>query len=200
MSRKLCFETICVENRILKNHSYHEARLNKTRRELWGFTDYWNLTDLIAIPDSLGNEMHKCRLAYENEIDHIKWELYAPRTIRKIQRVYHDTVDYAFKYDDRTELNMLFAQRGNADEILIIKNKMVTDSCFCNTAFYDGEKWLTPAAPLLQGTQRAFLLDNGMIQEAEIREENISGFSHIKLFNAMINWENAPILDIDVIA
>ena len=200
MPHTLCFETICVENRVLKNLSYHEARLNHTRSALYGFTDSWNLSELLTLPDLLENGLYKCRVAYEREIDNIKWELYAPRTIRKIQRVYHDTIDYAFKYDDRAALNTLFAQRGNADEILIIKNKMVTDSCYCNTAFFDGKRWITPSAPLLHGTQRAFLLDNGTLEEAEIKEDAISGFSHIKLFNAMINWENAPALDIDTIA
>jgi 4-amino-4-deoxychorismate lyase len=200
MPRTLCFETICVENRVLKNLSYHEARLNHTRSALYGFTDFWNLSELLLIPDSLENRLYKCRVAYEREIDNIKWEVYTPRTIRKIQRVYHDTIDYAFKYDDRAVLNTLFAQRGNADEILIIKNKLVTDSCYCNTAFFNGKRWLTPSAPLLHGTQRAFLLDNGTLEEAEIKEDAISGFSHIKLFNAMIKWENAPALDIDTIA
>lgn len=200
MPRTLCFETICVENRILKNLSYHEARLNHTRSALYGFTDPWNLSELLSIPDSLENGLYKCRVAYEREIDNIKWELYAPRTIRKIRRVYHDTIDYAFKYDDRAALNMLFEQRGNADEILIIKNKLVTDSCYCNTAFFDGKRWFTPSAPLLHGTQRAFLLDNGTLEEAEIKEDAIFGFSHIKLFNAMIKWENASALDIDTIA
>ena len=61
----LCFETICVENRQLKNLPYHEARLNKTRRELWGYDDNWDLSELLEIPDSVDGRMHKCRVAYE---------------------------------------------------------------------------------------------------------------------------------------
>lgn len=200
MSHTLCFETICCENRQLKNLSYHEARLNRTRRELWGFTDHWNLNELIIIPDSLGHEIHKCRLSYGKDIEIIKWEPYTQRTIQKIQRVYHDNIDYRYKYEDRNELNTLFAQRKYADDILIIKDGLVTDSYYCNVAFFDGNAWLTPNSPLLPGTQRGFLLDSGIIEEAEIRESHLGKFSKVRLFNAMVGWENAVELEADCIA
>jgi 4-amino-4-deoxychorismate lyase len=139
-------------------------------------------------------------LSYSKEIDVIKWEPYSPRTIRKIQRVYHDTIDYSYKYEDRNDLNTLFAQREDADEILIIRNGLVTDSFYCNVAFYDGHAWLTSNSPLLPGTQRAFLLDAGIIQEAEIRESDLEKYSKAKLFNAMVGWEKVVELDIRSIA
>lgn len=196
----LCFETICVENRQLKNLSYHEARLNKTRRELWGCMDDWDLAGLLQIPDQVDDSMHKCRLAYDKGIDNIQWEPYSRRTIRKIQRVYHDEIDYQYKYDNREVLNMLFAQRGDADEILIVKNGLVTDSNYCNVAFFDGSYWLTPTTPLLPGTQRAFLLDQGIIRPAEIRESDIATFRNIRLFNAMVDWAHAATLEVSLIA
>lgn len=199
MSRTLCFETICCENRQLKNLSYHEARLNKTRHELWGFSDYWNLSEMIIMPDSVDNALHKCRLSYNGEIEVIKWEPYTPRTIRKIQRVYDDNIDYRYKYEDRDELNTLFAQRKDADEILIIKNGLVTDSLYCNVAFYNGNAWYTPNSPLLPGTQRACLLEAGVIREAEISENDLGKYSLVKLFNAMVGWENAAQLNIECI-
>ena len=196
----LCFETICVENRQLKNLSYHEARLNKTRRELWGCTDQWDLAELLEIPASVDESIHKCRLAYDKTIDNVRWEPYSRRTIRKIQRVYHDEIDYQYKYDNRKDLNTLFTQRGDAEEILIIKKGLVTDSNFCNVAFFDGTHWLTPATPLLPGTQRAFLLDQGIIGPAEIRESDIAAFQKIRLFNAMVDWAHAATLDVSLIA
>ena len=199
MPQTLCIETIAVENRGFKNLEYHEARLNKTRRELWGYTDVWKLQDRLSIPDSLTNHLYKCRMAYHKEIDHIQWEIYHPRQILKIRKVYHNSVDYGFKYDQRPMLNQLFAQRGDADEILIIKNGMVTDSYVCNVAFLDGNNWFTPDTHLLPGTQRAQLLDLGIIQETSISEEALTKFSHIKLFNAMVTWEHAPVLPIGMI-
>lgn len=196
----LCFETICVEHRQLKNLSYHEARLNKTRRELWGYDDNWDLAKLLPVPDHVDDTMHKCRIAYGRAVDNIKWEPYSRREIRKIRRVYHDEIDYRYKYDDRDTLNALYAQRGDADEILIIRKGLVTDSNFCNVAFLDDDRWLTPASPLLPGTQRALLLDQGIIETADIRESDIGSFSRIRLFNAMVDWANAATLDVSLIA
>ena len=192
MFQPLCFETICVQNRQFQNLAYHEARLNKTRSELFDLHDKWKLSELISVPEFVTNEPHKCRLAYADQIDTIKWELYLPRKIKKIKKVYDDEIDYSYKYNDRKDLNFLFEQRENADEILIIKNGKVSDTNFCNVAFLENGKWYTPATPLLPGTQRAYLLDSEVIEEAEILENDIASFSHIKLFNAMVNWENAP--------
>jgi 4-amino-4-deoxychorismate lyase len=196
MSLPLCFETICVQNRQFVNLSYHEARLNKTRTKLFGFEDLWNLSKLIAVPDFVTDAPHKCRVTYGEGIDNIKWEPYNFRTITKIQRVHDDTIDYSYKYNDRTALNDLYEQRKDAEEILIIKNGMVTDTLYCNVAFLKDGKWFTPDSPLLPGTQRAFLLDSNVIQEAVIFEKDIQKYSYMKLFNAMVNWENGPLLEV----
>ncbi|MCF2446169.1 aminotransferase class IV [Dyadobacter sp. CY345] len=199
MSQPLCFETICVKNRLIQNIAYHQARLNKTRAELFGLHDKWELSEIISIPNFVDNEPHKCRLAYADQIDNIKWERYIPRTIRKIRKVYDDTIDYSYKYNDRTALNSLYEQREDADEILIIKNGKVSDTLYCNVAFLKDGRWYTPDTPLLPGTQRAFLLDSGIIEEAEISENDIQAFDQIRLFNAMVSWENAAILEVKVI-
>lgn len=199
MSLLLCFETICVQNRQLINLAYHEARLNKTRSELFGLKDLWNLSELLTIPDFVSDAPHKCRLAYSENVNNIKWEPYNFRTITQIQRVYDDTIDYSYKYNDRTSLNSLYEKRADAEEILIIKNGMVTDTLYCNVAFLKDDKWFTPDSPLLPGTQRAFLLDTGVVQEASISENDISDYSHIRLFNAMVNWENSTVLKVKTI-
>lgn len=199
MPSTLCIETIAVENRVLKNLKYHEARLNKTRHELYGYADDWDLSEMIAVPDSIGNELYKCRLAYSKKIDNIKWESYAPRVIKKIKRVYSDSIDYGYKYDNRDALNTLFAQRGDADEILVIKQGMVTDTLYCNVAFLEGNKWYTPETYLLPGTQRAYLLDAGIIEERAIPESELEKYSHIRLFNAMVGWEKAPTIAVAMI-
>ncbi|MCE7063534.1 aminotransferase class IV [Dyadobacter sp. CY343] len=195
----LCIETICVENRELKNLAYHEARLNRTRQELWGYQDRWDLSEMLEIPDFVDDSIHKCRVAYDLKIDNIKWEPHVGRQITKLRRVYHNSVDYSYKYDQREELNTLFAQREDADEILIIKNGWVTDAYYYNVAFSDGTGWYTPTTYLLPGTQRAFLLDQGIIQEREISETDIFTFDSVKLFNALVNWEKAPVIDVRMI-
>jgi 4-amino-4-deoxychorismate lyase len=107
--------------------------------------------------------------------------------------------DYSYKYENRTFLNQLFQKRGNCDDILIIKNGVVTDSYYANVVFYDGKNWCTPNTPLLPGTQRAKLLQNGKIRETCVTIKSISKYSLIGLINAMQDLENMPAVAIDKI-
>jgi 4-amino-4-deoxychorismate lyase len=192
MRSSLCIETICVENRKIVREAYHNTRLNKTRNDLFDGQEPWTLSKIIDIPDHVTDARHKLRIVYGNELEQVSWELHTRRTIRSIKKVYDDQIDYAYKYEDRQALTALFNMRGDADEILIIKNEMVSDCFFYNVAFGDGDTWYTPHTHLLAGTQKAFLLDSGVISEASISEKDISRFPYIKLFNALTDWADAP--------
>jgi 4-amino-4-deoxychorismate lyase len=192
MSPTRCIETIRVENRQIYNLKYHQERLNNTRKQLWNFEKQLDLEKRIAIPESLTSERYKLRIAYRQEIEDIRWEAYIPRPVNSIQLVYDDQISYSYKYDQRDHLTQLYGQRENADEILIVKNRMITDAYFYNVAFYDGAQWYTPDTPLLPGTQRAFLLETGQIQCRSISLESLSDFTTVRLFNALNPWETAP--------
>lgn len=69
--------------------------------------------------------------------------------------------------------DILAAQKGDCDEIIIIKNGLVTDTSFTNIAIYKHGMWLTPKHPLLLGTKRAALLEKGIIQEADITVDDL---------------------------
>jgi len=85
------------------------------------------------------------------------------------------------------------------DDIIIVKNGFVTDSFAANILFLDGVQWITPTTPLLNGTKRQFLLDQGIIAEKEIREEDIRTYQKVGLINAMIDFDEMPVIDIDSI-
>lgn len=99
-----------------------------------------------------------------------------------------DTITYDYKSTDRSRLNALVAQKGNCDDIIIVKHGLLTDTSFTNLAIFDGKHWLTPRHPLLPGTKRAALLDKGMIQEADITLEDLRNANKVSLFNAMIEF------------
>jgi 4-amino-4-deoxychorismate lyase len=63
--------------------------------------------------------------------------------------------------------------------------------------FFDGTNWYTPTAPLLKGTKRQYLLDEGIISEWEIREEDIPGYQKVGLINALIDFEEMPVIIVD---
>jgi len=65
----------------------------------------------------------------------------------------------------------------------------VTDTSIANIAFYDNGMWKTPKNPLLKGTTRARLIDEGKLIEADIRVNELRNFSKVALLNAMIDFD-----------
>ena len=114
---------------------------------------------------------------------------YQMRMVASLRLVTSDKIDYSYKRTNREGLNELFGRRGNADDILIVKDGYLTDTSIANIALYDGNSWYTPAHPLLQGTKRAELLNKQFIVEKDIAQVHLNDYSHIMLFNAMIDWE-----------
>ena len=188
-------ETIKVENGIIHHLPYHEQRIHCTQRDLFGKATITRLADQIAVPEQAQKGLYKCRIIYQHTIEQVEFIPYQHRSIRTLRRVYCNTIDYRHKYEDRRSLNELFARRGDCDDILIIKNGLVTDTSYANIAFFDGQRWVTPAEPLLRGTQRQYLLDRGMIEQEIIREADLSDFQQFRLINALLGAEH-PAQDI----
>ncbi|PWJ57646.1 4-amino-4-deoxychorismate lyase [Dyadobacter jejuensis] len=186
-----CFETICVENRQIRNQSYHQARINRTQQALWGGIKTIDLGQ-ITIPDHITKERHKLRISYDQHIQQITWQLHHPRPIGQVKKVYAQGIDYRYKYEDRRGLEALFALREQADEIIIVQDGLLTDSFYGNLVLGDGTTWHTPANCLLPGTQRAYLIDQGVITPQIIREEQIQSYPLLRIINALNDWEHAP--------
>lgn len=186
----LLLETIRLENGHLQNLPWHQQRLNRSQQALFADFEPIALEEAIAVPEQFRpNGIFKCRLTYGQRIEKIEFEPYTFRTIRSLQLVDAGHIEYRHKYADRSALEALFFKREKADDVLLVKNGVLTDTSYANVAFFDGEKWLTPALPLLPGTCRERLLAEGKIREADIRLADILFFKKIKLFNAMTGWE-----------
>ena len=112
---------------------------------------------------------------------------YSKHKLTSSGRRRHDNT-YGYKSTDRSRLNALVAQKGNCDDIIIVKHGLLTDTSFTNLAIFDGKHWVTPRHPLLPGTKRAALLDKGMIQKADITLEDLRNTNKVSLFNAMIDF------------
>ena len=150
-----------------------------------GVKNNYQLEQLISPPD---NNLYRCRITYDEENITVEYIPYTPRAISTLQLIQADTLDYALKYANRKELNTLFAQRESADDILMIKDGLVTDTSIANIAFYDGKQWLTPKHPLLHGTTRARLLNEKKIIEADIKSSDVEQYTEFALMNAMIGF------------
>ena len=191
-------ETIRVENKMSLQLKLHEQRLNHTRRAFFGDVPDIDLKNMIKFPESLTQAIYKCRIVYGLNIESITFDSYVRKNIHSLQLITDETIDYSFKFEDRSRFNQYLSQTV-ADEILIIKNGFVTDTSFSNIVFFDGIKWMTPFTYLLNGTQRQRLLQQGAIIEAEIRPSDLKHFRFAKLINAMLDLETSPSIDIHVI-
>lgn len=177
-------ETIRIERGEIMNLSYHNQRLNDTRATFWKGCSLLNLSEYIRAEHS--EAPVKCRVVYGEMIEDVSYAPYVIRPVNSLQLVYSDSIEYTYKSTDREAINALFSQRDNRDDILIVKNGLITDTSIANIALYDGNIWHTPRVPLLKGTQRAALLKKGIIFEKDIKQEELFDYSHIVLFNAMI--------------
>ncbi|MDK9693272.1 MAG: aminotransferase class IV family protein [Sulfurimonas sp.] len=179
------FETIKAHKGGVFNLSYHQARYESVLNH-FGVDVVQNLGDLIIPPQ---NGLYRCRLVYDvYGFVETSYHPYQKREINSLKILHDDTIEYAIKYTNRERLDALFAQRGEGDDVLIIKNGLVTDTSIANIAFFDGKRWLTPVLPLLHGTTRQRLLDERKIFEEEIRIEDLKRFSQVALMNAMIDF------------
>lgn len=179
-------ETIRIEKGRLRNIAYHDRRMNEVRREVWGVDRSASLETYIDA--SPYEERTRCRVTYGRDVESVEFFPYQIRPVHSLQLVRGGQIEYRRKRADRSELNALFACRGEADDVLIVRGGLLTDTSIANIALGDGTGWYTPASPLLEGTQRACLLDAGMIRPLDIHADDLFRFQKIRLFNAMIDF------------
>lgn len=179
-------ETIRIEKGRLYNIAYHDRRMNEVRREVWGIDQPVSLETYVDA--SPYEERTRCRVTYGREVESVEFFPYQIRPVRSLQLVQGGQIEYRRKRADRSGLNALFACREEADDVLIVRDGLLTDTSIANIALGDGSGWYTPASPLLQGTQRASLLDAGLICPLDIHVNELFGFQKIRLFNAMIDF------------
>jgi 4-amino-4-deoxychorismate lyase len=183
------FESIRIEDGKAWNLPYHDQRVMRTINDLCGSKPAWNLGTVLAeaaIPDQ---GLYKCRVSYDQLKAAVEFDRYTIRPVNSLKLVEANGIEYAYKYTHRTELEKLLAMRGQADDVLIVKNGFVTDTTFANLVLMDARgDWYTPADCLLKGTMRQSLLDSGRIAEASIAVGDLRRFVKFKAINALRDW------------
>ncbi|MGE4587211.1 MAG: aminotransferase class IV [Mangrovibacterium sp.] len=187
-------ETLKIENGLICNAAYHNRRMNAARKELFGITSPLILEQEIRIPDAYRKGTVRCRVICSQQLEEISLIPFVPRTIKKMKTIQHNRIDYHLKLEDRSLLHALYARKGEADEIIIIKNGLVTDCTIGNLVFYDGKGWITPDTPLLEGTQRQVLLESGKIRAERILKSELPSFSYAGIINAFYKPGNMPLI------
>jgi len=180
----LLLETIKIENGEINNIKYHQKRFDNSREKLFHTKEKINLDDIIIPPKS---RLFRCRIVYDKDIKTVEYLPYTPKTFKRFKIIQSD-IDYSFKYSDRSELDSLKAKYPDFDEVIIEKNGLLSDTTISNIAFFDGHEWITPTSPLLNGTMRAKLIDEGFLKVKDIKANGIKNYTKFALINAMMGF------------
>lgn len=185
----LFFESIRLINGRMMNLQQHQYRIDMTLRSNSG-DKFLNLHKHLKAVNLPKSGIYKIRVSYDVHqvvFTDTKIEKYKEKPIHSLKLI-NINFDYQHKSEDRLNLDRAYAQKESADDVLLIKNGLVTDTWYCNVAFYNGKKWLTPQHPLLLGTMRAKLVTAGKIVPTNIQVQDLASFTKVRLFNSMIPW------------
>ncbi len=191
----LLLESIKLKDGEFYNLFYHEQRMNRSLKLLCGEQEHFDLEKFLQNIEQPKQGLYKCRITYDDYSKEVEFLPYSFKEVKTLRIIEHDRVSYEFKYADRRTLNRLFDLRKDCDDILIVKRGFVTDSSYSNIVFKKGKHWYTPWSALLKGTMRAYLIERNVIQEEEIRVEDLGSFEYFKLINAMTGFD-APEIDV----
>ncbi len=164
----------------------HNQRFNQSRKLLFGISREENLRKYIDSPKEFSKGLVKCRILYSDQIEDVQYIHYSVKPVRSLQLVECNYIEYKHKFEDRKILDDCMHEAVEADDMIIVKNALLTDSYYCNVALLQKDIWYTPEIPLLEGTMRTFLLKNKRIKTRNITTDDLKAYSHVSLFNAMI--------------
>lgn len=179
------FETICIDNGRLQNLEWHQRRYWNSFRTMYGESPSGSIADNIVVPEEYCSGMYKLRISYNKKSTNVEYQRYSIKKISTLQLTEDNEICYDLKYSNRNRLEDLFGNRNDCDDILIVKNGVITDSSYCNIVLFDGNDWVTPSSPLLKGTARERLLEQKIIREGDIRPKDLVKYICFKLVNAM---------------
>jgi 4-amino-4-deoxychorismate lyase len=197
MSRFL--ETIRINAGVPQHLEWHQRRVDDTFRVFYPGIPPLSLTGVIADTGMDAGEQ-RCRIVYDDSTHEITVTPLQPRSIRSLRLTdLPPDYDYRYKYADRRFLELAFSRRGEADDVLLLRDGWVTDTSVANVAFLSHGRWYTPAIPLLAGTTWKRLVSAGVIVPRPIHAEDLRRYEACVLFNALRNWDERLAIPVDAI-
>ncbi len=184
----LFVEAIKLKDGALYRLKYHQKRVNTAFEKFFPNETTINLFDelnQILLPQS---GIYKCRIVYNDSVQSIEFTPYLMREIKTLKLVETEIETLVYKLEDRRAYNIAYEKRSDCDDVLMVKNGFITDTSYSNVALFDGKNWHTPRTPLLYGTNRAELLEKGIIVEKDIKVSDLKNYQRIAIFNAMIEF------------
>lgn len=191
-------ETIKVYEGKFFNLPFHIRRMQSTASTFFGRMDNIIISE-DDIPSQFRKGLVKCRIVYANTLLSIEYEHYSFRNIKSLTLIEDNEIEYSYKSTDRRQFNNLMQRKGNADDIIIVKNGLITDTSYTNLVFEDLSGLYTPDSYLLNGTKRQSLIRDGVVKERRIGVADITSYSKVYLINAMMDIDDAICVSLDMI-
>ncbi|MCB0667206.1 MAG: hypothetical protein KDC80_15365 [Saprospiraceae bacterium] len=181
----LLFESIKIIDGVIQNLDYHQRRVDRSLLQVSESSKPWILKDII-VPSQSMQGINKCRFTYNCQYSEYVIEPYHPRIIERLHMVEANSLDYSLKWKDRSQIENLIKNVNEHEEVVIVKNGLVTDASYANLAFFDSKHWYTPHTPLLPGTKRQKLIDDKLLLPAVITPDDMPRYYKVSLINAML--------------
>ncbi|HNQ67981.1 MAG TPA: aminotransferase class IV [Bacteroidales bacterium] len=181
----LFFETIKIVDGVIQNLEYHQKRVDETINCKYSIDNKHILRNIIIVPEKNSVGVVKCKFEYNLENYKMSFSDYKMIEIHSLKLVKSDTIEYNYKYINRSVIEKLLEKREDCDDIIIVKNNKITDTSFSNLILFDGYKWVTPDSSLLNGTCRRRLLEQGRIEAKPVYMDEIYNYKSLVLINAM---------------
>lgn len=187
-------ETLCIVDGIPLNLEWHQKRMDSTLRyfheDISESEDLINLQSLFSVMDVPHEGVWRCRVIYSIHSVSVEFIPDGNSTFRTLKLVeVPSDYDYRYKYADRQFLEKVFAQRGEADDVLMVRQGWIADTTKGNIAFRSGLRWYTPSLPFLAGTTWKRLLSSGVLIPRPIHISDLDRFEAFKVVNALNDWD-----------
>jgi 4-amino-4-deoxychorismate lyase len=191
----LLLESIRIHDGVPDLLIFHQQRIDRSRKVLFPKTPLLKLSKILAEIELPQSGTYKLRIEYREFLQKQELVPYNIRQVNTIRLVDAGDIVYSKKFVDRTDIRLCMEKKGTADDVLMVQHGHITDCSYSNVALFDGSHWYTPAWPMLRGTRREKLLQDGTLRPTVIRERDLANFEKIRLINAMLPWGMGPELE-----
>ncbi len=178
-------ETIQLRDGEFKLLELHQKRMDLAISENYPNVESIPLSEYLHQSNYPTKGLYKCRLLFSSNIEKLEFVPYEQPIIKTLKVIETNLPTWLYKLSDRSSIQELVDQKGEFDDVLILRDGLLTDTSYCNIALLKGNQWFTPRLALLYGVQRAHLLQEKQIIEKDILVTELSHYSKICLFNAM---------------
>ncbi len=190
----LFIESILYENGQFPLLDYHIERMRKTLNS-FDLPLPPDLDSHLRPPRSLSGDRYKTRIVYHQTIKKVDWIRYRKANPQKVRLVDAGDFDYSLKYADRSFFSGQLEKWPEFQDLIFVKNGLITDSTYCNILVKRDGNWFTPEKPLLKGVRRKYLLDKKVIKTASITPADLlKRAEEIRLVNALMPFDDCIVL------